>query len=339
MPETRYIILDKNFIQKEDRTTPRLRALARCGCEFVLIDTLIYELCSDTKLPDLWPSLQKKLFPFADRLHLWFHNSELVRREVISNHPVAGPEDTFATQVLRNWFHSKQVYVPRDLKEIVETLHRQREVDSYEAVAPMARAFGTIIADAGQQVGIERLSNVDLSERVSDNMADERLLRWSLRACYGNPASPETYIPDAENRVTDSWFAYHNARVTLALIGIFLKKYGLTEHPGQKFPNTKLDMDYLGMLHYADALASDETAGDMNEMCNWIYDTTKKRISSSDLLSALPQESSIRLAAYDVWLESGRTHGHDVADWTTAEDHLYDQMWHAIGAPCSAERS
>src|ERR1035441_5760585 len=98
------IILDKNFLQKEDRKTPRLRALARCGCVFVLIDTLIYELCSDKKLPSLWPSLQKKLFPFADRLHLWFHASELLNQEVTTSQAVAGPEDDAATQTLRDWF-------------------------------------------------------------------------------------------------------------------------------------------------------------------------------------------------------------------------------------------
>ena len=89
----RRVILDKNFLQKEDLATPRLRALAHCGCEFVLIDTLIYELCSDTRRPALWQSIQRKMFPFADRLHVWFHTSELLRQEVTSNQSVAGPED------------------------------------------------------------------------------------------------------------------------------------------------------------------------------------------------------------------------------------------------------
>ena len=114
-------------------------------------------------------------------------------------------------------------------------------------------------------------------KEVRDNLTDGRLIRWAIRACYGNPDWPESYIPDAENRVTPSWFAFHNARSTLTLIGIFLKKYGLRESPGKKFPNTKLDIDYLTSLHYADALASDETSGDMDEMCNWLYGSNKKR--------------------------------------------------------------
>lgn len=57
MSNRRLVILDKNFLQSEDRTTPRLRALARCNCEFVLIDTLIYELCSDRRLVNLWQSI------------------------------------------------------------------------------------------------------------------------------------------------------------------------------------------------------------------------------------------------------------------------------------------
>lgn len=135
---SRLVILDKNFLQSEDHTTPRLRALARCGCDFVLIDTLIYELCSDSRLANLWPPIQKKLLPFAGRLHLWFHSSELLRLEVTKNVPVSGPEDSKTTQWLRDQFRSGQVYVPSNLKEFVEAAHQQREIDMMEKVAPMA---------------------------------------------------------------------------------------------------------------------------------------------------------------------------------------------------------
>jgi hypothetical protein len=141
MPARRLLILDKNFLQSEDSTTPRLCALARCVCEFVLLDTLIYELCSDSRLPNLWPSIQKKLFPFADRMHLWFHSSELLRREVTNNAPTSGPEDSEATQRLRDRFRSGLVYVPSNLNVIVKDAHKQREIDTMEKVGPMARVW------------------------------------------------------------------------------------------------------------------------------------------------------------------------------------------------------
>jgi hypothetical protein len=340
MSATRLVILDKNFLQKEDHTTPRLRALDRCGCEFVLIDTLIYELCSDSRLTNLWASIQRKLFPFANRLHLWSHSSKLLRREVKSNSPISGPEDEEATQRLRDWFRSGQGYVPSNLKEIVGAARQQREIDTMEKVAPMARAFGELIVGAGRSSGITKLNRSsgitklnkgDLAGRVRDNLNDARLMQWALRACYGNPESPENYIPDAEKRMTPDWFAYHNARVTMVLVGIFLQKYGLTEKPGKAFPNTKLDMEYLALLHYADAIASDETAGDMADMCEWLYESAKKRISSASLFASLPHNDAVRLDAYFTWDRSGRRHGHDIDDWLSAEREAFAQVWDRLG--------
>jgi hypothetical protein len=331
MSSRKLVLLDKNFLQSEDGTTPRLRALARCDCDFVLIDTLIYELCSARRLPHLWQLIQKKLFPFADRLHLWFHTSELLRREVANKTHVNGPEDREATQTLRGSFRSGQVYVPKDLEEIVKKANQQREIDSMEKVAPMARCFGGMIAEAAECVGIHKLTKDDLAARVRDNLGDDRLIRWAIRACYGSPESPETHIPDAENVVNAAWFAFHNARATLALIGIFLQKYGLTECHGRKFPNTKLDMEYLALLHYADALASDESSGDMADMCNWLYGSAKKRISSVQLLASVPSEDKIQLDAYFAWEQGARTHGHDLDDWLLAERKLMALVWDQLG--------
>ncbi len=346
MSSRRLVILDKNFLQSEDRTMPRLRALARCGCEFVLIDTLIYELCSDSRLANLWQSIQKKLFPFAERCHLWFHSSELLRQEVVSNGPVVGPEDEQATRSFREQLRAGQVYVPPNLKQIVKEAYQQREIDSMQQVAPMARAFGEMIVKIAASAGFPKLGKDELGRWVRDNFDDQRLIkwairacygrklpvlcrlvRWAIRACYGTPKLPDNFIPEAEIRVTSSWFAYQNARVTLALIAIFLSKYGLTEQPGKKFPNTKLDLEYLAILGYADALASDETSGDMADMCEWLYGSTKKRISSLALLRAVPREEDVRLRAYWKWVASGRTHGHDVEDWLASESELYEAMW------------
>lgn len=327
MSKRRLVILDKNFLQSEDRTTPRMRALARCDCEFVLIDTLIYELCSDSRLVNLWQSIQRKLIPFAERCHLWFHSSELLRQEVATNEAFAGPEDEQATRRFREQLRAGQVYVPPNLQAVVNQAYQQREIDTMQGIAPMARAFGEEIVKAAGSAGIPKLRKEELGGWVRDNLDDGRLIRWAIRACYGKSESPDNFIPDAENRVTPGWFAFQNARVTLALIAVFLGKYGLTEQPGKKFPNTKLDLEYLALLSYADALASDETTGDMAEMCSWLYGSTKKQISSEALLRAVPREEDVRLGAYWKWVATGRTHGHDVEDWLASESELYEAMW------------
>ena len=323
---SRLIILDKNFLQSEDKSTPRLRVLARCGCEFVLIDTLIYEFCSDAN-PRLWPSLQRKLFPFADRLHLWFHTAELLRREVCDKRPIDGPGDGFATRCLREWFRSGQVYIPENLKDIVNATHQQREVDTMEKVAPMARSVGRLFNSFTTDLRSRANNREDINSLCVKFIDDKSIINWAIKACHGNPDSQENYIPDAADRIDVGWFAYHHLRVTLALICVFLKKYGLSDSPGKKFPNTMLDADYLALLHYADGLASDETAGDMAAMSQWLFGNTKKFISSSQLLSQQPTENAIRRTAYDVWERTGRTHGHDLADWFKAESDLYEVLW------------
>jgi hypothetical protein len=323
MSNQRLVILDKNFLQKEDASTPRLRALALAGCEFVLTDTLIYELCSDRRLSQLWLSIQMKLFDFVDRLHVWFHTAELLRREVVQKEPINGPEDADATRRLREWFRSRRVFVPSNVEDIVKSAYQQREVDSMEKVAPMARAVGDMIADRFKKVTGRKATKDDLGGWIENNFNDECLVKWMLRACYGNDVkSPETHIPNAEEWITPDWFAFHNARATLALIGIFLMKYGLSETPGKKFPNTKLDTDYLALLYYAE--------GDMAQMCGWLYGSTKKYISSDRLFAALPSEDEIRLNAYYLWGASGRTDGHDVTDWLNAEKELYVKMWESL---------
>ena len=214
--------------------------------------------------------------------------------------------------------------MPENLKEIVERARQQREINSMEKVAPMARCVGKMVA---AQCSIPINAKEKIANAVRDKLGDESFVRWLVGACYGNPDSPENHIPDAANRIDSGWFAFHNARATLALIGIFLQKYGLTEEPSRKFPNTKLDLEYLALLHYADALASDETSGDMAEMRRWLFGSTKKHISSARLLAAVPTEDDIRLDAYFRWVREDRTHGHDLDDWLSAERELEGRVW------------
>lgn len=325
----KYVILDKNFLQAEDNSVPRLRALAHCGCDFVLTDTLIYELCSDRRRTTLWLSIQKKLASFADRLHLWFHAAELLRREVARKSPIALPGDTDATESLRVWFRSRCEYVPSDIEAIIANVREQREVNTMKRVAPMARAVGEMLMGQLKQVGDMRPTTDDLVRVIRDGLDSGLLVRWIVGASHGNPDSVETFFPKAAESIDASWFMFHHARATLALIGIFLRKYGFVQNPGQKFVNTKLDIDYLVLLQYAEALASDETA-DMAVLAEWLYARKKKLVRSDRLLAMIPREDEIRRNAYSHWVDAGRTNGHQLADWLNAEEQMYERVWNSL---------
>jgi hypothetical protein len=97
--------------------------------------------------------------------------------------------------------------------------------------------------------------------------------------------------------------------------------------PGDGFRHTKLDADYVTLLQYADALATNETRGTMADMCRWLHGNSKKTFSTRDLDSAVPGEAAIRSEAYDHWQRQGSTHGHAEGDWFWAKRKLQDLAW------------
>jgi hypothetical protein len=144
-----------------------------------------------------------------------------------------------------------------------------------EKVAPMARAVGKLHNNFTTEMGRRVSNREDTDSLCSSFVKKQNITNWIINACHGNSDSQENHIPDAGERINVEWFAYHHARVTLAFVCVFLKKYGLSDNPGKKFPNTKLDNDYLALLHYADGLASDEAAVDMADMSRWLFGNTK----------------------------------------------------------------
>src|ERR1035437_6647898 len=127
------VILDKSFLQAEPRDSRRLKVLAQSGCDFVLTDTLVYELCSGED-PNQWVAAQRKLFPFADRIESWRHVGELLAEEVENQKPTSTPVYEEATRWYRNRFKMKEFFVPENLVEAVEKIREQREVHSADAL-------------------------------------------------------------------------------------------------------------------------------------------------------------------------------------------------------------
>ena len=129
------------------------------------------------------------------------------------------------------------------------------------------------------------------------------------------------------------WFVYHETRGTLALWCVFMMKFGLKNRPGKDFGHTKLDADYASLLHYADGLATNETSGNMADMCEWLYGGSKRMFSTGSLDAALPTHAQLRVEAYQKWESDGRTHGHDKADWFWAKKTLAARWWEHPNKP------
>lgn len=326
-----YVILDKNFLQKENQETPRLRALAIAGCELVLIDTVIYEICSDKQIAQLWEVIQKKLRPFAEHVHVWMHTSEMNRWEIMNRRPISGPQAVETTELMRRLLRDSCGLKNSKLHSIVAEAHQEREVNTVKKLVKASRSLGKIIRERLERKQIVA-NDESIGSLILRQLDDIELIQWLAKNSYGDKAKSETYFPEARN-ITPNWFIFQSLRVNLALMSIYIQKYGLIERPGEKIPkklpNTKLDADYLAALHYADALASDETTGDMSKLLKALQ-PGKKQITSNKLLDANLTKEEIRLRAFYRWQAAGRSHGNDLSDWLASESELIQTFWREL---------
>ena len=331
MAETsRKVILDKSFLQAESRACRRLRALRMCGCTFVLTDTLVYELCTGSR-DTLWSEAQRKLWEFADAIEVWRHTGELLKDEIATQAPVSSPLDDDLTTRTRYWFQRRTEQVPDDLRSLTGSAYQQREVDSVDALVRLCRNFCEICSVPYGQIRRDRAEGKNLGPQMDDLVNHEGMVKRWIHWAHGRPKANDGYIKGAEDGLDHEWFAYHHARSSLALWCVFMLKYGEKDTPGKEFRNTKLDADYAALLHYAHALATNETSGSMADLCSWLYRGSKKLFSTSGLDVVLSTENTIRLDAYCIWDRSGRSHGHDVADWLSAEQARMIQVWDRLG--------
>jgi hypothetical protein len=320
------VILDKSFVQAEGKQCRRLRALREGGCVFVLTDTLLYELCTG-KRDTMWLEVQRKLFDFPDDIEVWRHTAELLKEELDQKRPVLGPYSEELTERTRDWFRSRQQYAPPDLKEVCRQAEQQREQASVESLIKMCRTLAGMAAEVCKNLQYAVSHREDVSRFCHLSVNDPRLLHWLIRLKHGVPTEQDIYLPGAENGLDERWFAYHEARCHLALFCVFMVRYGECGTPGIDFCHTKLDADYLALLHYGDGLATNETSGSMADMCSWLYGRTKRVFCTADIDALMPTTEEVQINAFYQWEQQGRTHGHDVDDWSTAERRLWRDAW------------
>ena len=106
-----------------------------------------------------------------------------------------------------------------------------------------------------------------------------------------------------------------------------MMKFQQHQGPGKEFTNTYLDADYLAMLAYADALATNETRGSMADMLQWVYAYSKKLISTTEIDANLACDQQIRVEAYHRWERQSRRNGRDKEDWFWANCKLDAEVW------------
>lgn len=332
--EDRRIILDACFLINDSHDAENLVKLRKCGCRIVMIDTLPYEICTSGD-PNDWRHGQKQLMYCHDAVEVWQHIGELLRWEVQNGTPIPGPCDCEATDRTRKWFKSRQVFVPDDLAELAATYVAQREEASVNALLSDCESLkGTLASLSAQIHGKPYEQTYSICEQFVNN---EDNIRATLVRNHGDPLDAETYIPDPAVTVTPEWLAYHHAKCCLALLCLYIHKYGVKKSPKKIGPieNTVLDTDYLTLLAFGDGIATDETR-DMARLCRWMYGDSRRVITTRIAQAIDVRFEEIQLLAYDKWIRRCREHGRDLDDWLSAEKQLYRASLESQFAPVSA---
>ncbi|MFD0894779.1 DUF2934 domain-containing protein [Luteolibacter ambystomatis] len=315
---SRRIILDKSFLQAEARNCNRLRLLREAGYTFVVIDTLAYEFSTGRGAQE-WGVAQRKLFEFSDHVEIWTHIGELLRKEVRMGVPTASPIDDDLTYRMRELWKNGNVAVASEGDPAIQRSRAEREVDSTDAMADECRNFSVSYPEYAREVKRRVGAGIDVGPLFVDLLHNEKLIQAFVRRDHGDPADREVYIVGAESGLNHEWLAYRLQRSHLAAKLLFMMKYEVGTRLGKEFINTKLDFDYIEALHFADAIATNETSGSLGLVCDWLYGPSKPRISTNFIDGVMPSEQSIRERAFFLWECSGRRAGDDLAHWLEAE--------------------
>lgn len=325
------LIIDKSFLQAESRGCRRLHFLAEAGWQFVLTDTLVYELCSGSRSNE-WEAAQKKMFPFAEIVESWRHVGELLEEEIKNQCPVVSVIDQECTDRLRKWFKSGAHHVPANLSSLVEKSREEREVDSVGALLKWCRTFAEFEDVKKYQIEVQkRISmGIDVRPSVGGFVSNEKLIRWSVAISQGRDTNSDIFIAGAENGLSKDWLSYRSAQTRLALLGVWIMKGWDFETANKEFRNTKLDMDYVDLLSFGEGIVTNETSGALADMLGWVHGDTKLVFSSRRIDEMIPSQEDIRTKAYSEWLSDCKPLGDDQAHWYRAERILGAEAWNSI---------
>lgn len=331
------IIIDKSFLQAEPRDCRRLSVLAEAGFQFVCIDTLGYEFATGNGEHG-WAVAQRKLARYTERVEFWWHASDLITREIQDGLPIQDPCDHEVTERVRqHWLAGEMISSP-DFEAIIKKSHGEREVDS---VVDLRRFYEVMLEgwpNAATLLSREVGAGNPVNPTIREALRRSSLVPNMVRHVHGDPEKSDLYLTAAEQGLNCDWFLYRNLRAMLALAFLLMAKYGQATIPEKELANTKLDLDYLEMIHFADGIATNETSGLMADLFEVLHGRSKIKVSAAEVERCQPSIPEVAEGAYFRWLNGGCLHGNDFGDWLAARADLVRQSLAKITGQQSVER-
>ena len=277
------IIIDANYIRGTSKDGAPFRAICKQGGRIVLIDTLIYELCSTDDI-NQWRASMNKLKAGVDAIEVWEHISPMYKVELEENRPYGDPLHCERTRRIREMIANNPQYQPADMKKLMKSYVEEREGNGIVTL-------------------FQKFANWQLpAEEIKGKAGDEEEVVQFCYSVVNNPSAIRLPAICAIKQITkkegldvllnpedvdDTWTIWHFGKSLLALLcdsqrqgeATFKK---ISEKFKKRLINTQHDLDYLVSLAFADAIASCETTGAMSYYSKWMYDDEKPQLCSHD---------------------------------------------------------
>ena len=259
------IIIDKSYIQGMHSDSAPFRYMCERGGRIVLIDSLIYELCTDTYSAQ-WPASKRKLTACPDAIECWAHVSDMLKIELEKNRPYGCPLHEEITKRMRKVLAENPGWEPVDLKAIID---QERQIREGNDILEYLQAF----ADC-------ELLDSEIAKKIKNRPGNDEEV---VRICYdivNDPDKIRLTMKDVVNNpddVDDTWVIWHLCK---SLLAVSCERQRRDSPFKEGLINTKHDLDYLVSLAFADAIASGETQGEMSYYRQWMFGPDSKPLIS-----------------------------------------------------------
>ena len=273
------IIIDANYIRGTSKDGAPFSTMCEQGGRIVLIDTLIYELCSTDDI-NQWRASMNKLKAGVDAIEVWEHISPMYEIELKENRPYGDPLNHEITKSTRKMITNNPQYQPADMKKLMKSYVEEREgngiVTLFQKFANWQLPAEKIKSKAGDKV-------VQFCYNVVNNPSAIRLPAIGAIKQIAKKEGLDVLLNPED--VDDTWTIWHFGKSLLALLCDSQRQGEATfKEISEKFKkrliNTQHDLDYLVSLAFADAIASCETTGAMSYYRKWMFGDAKPQLCS-----------------------------------------------------------
>ncbi|MCK6469037.1 MAG: hypothetical protein L6Q53_12690 [Candidatus Brocadia sinica] len=266
------IIVDASYIRASRSDGYQLKKLVEEGFQLVLIDNLIFELCSTDNRQ--WPATQRKLYHVANFIECWRHTSELLEYEENKQCPISTPLNEDFTAQLVSFLTPNQISLPNNFVSHLEYIRKQREQNSVESLLGVCKTLETLSQTLKEQILVHQSRCNTINSICQDLVNNESLIKLLLE--WSKIFNPKL--------VNVQWVAWHHYKSFIAFFCEYLRLNETNDFSKlptltqKKWINRKHDLDYVVSLAFADAIATNESKGELSRYVRWMYGSSKKLI-------------------------------------------------------------